>query len=37
MTTTLIIRWQSIAYAMVTLASMGVLLYAIGAPMTEGS
>jgi hypothetical protein len=37
MTALLTIQWRRIAYAMFTLASMAVLLYTIGAPMTEGS
>lgn len=29
--------WRQAAYAMLTLASLALLLYTVGAPMTEGS
>ncbi len=31
------INWRQAAYAILTLASLALLLYTIGAPMTEGS
>jgi hypothetical protein len=34
---TLAIAWRRVAYAMLTLASLAMLLYTIGAPLTEGS
>jgi hypothetical protein len=34
---TLSINWRRVALAMFTLASLAVLLYTVGAPMTEGS
>lgn len=34
---TLAIIWRRAGYAMITLASLALLLYTIGAPMTEGS
>lgn len=34
---TLALNWRRIAFAMFTLASLALLLYTVGAPMTEGS
>lgn len=34
---TLAIIWRRAAYALLTLASLALLLYTIGAPVTEGS
>jgi hypothetical protein len=34
---TLSINWRRVALAMFTLASLAMLLYTVGAPMTEGS
>lgn len=34
---TLAVNWNRAAYALLTLASLALLLYTIGAPMTEGS
>lgn len=34
---TLALNWRRIAFAMFMLASLALLLYTVGAPMTEGS
>jgi hypothetical protein len=34
---TLAVTWRRTAYAVLTLASLALLLYTVGAPMTEGS
>ena len=33
----LAVNWNRAAYTLLTLASLALLLYTIGAPMTEGS
>ena len=34
---TLAIAWRRAAYALLALTSLALLLYTVGAPMTEGS
>jgi hypothetical protein len=34
---TLVVTWRRAAYAVLTLASLALLLYTVGAPLTEGS